>query len=197
MSDRMATLIGHAGINTSPAWSDTTMNLRSILSSILVTSALAATSGCDFGNKQIGETEGESGESETADGESESESGSDELICAEFTDAASCNAQGNDEIVCKWATIERAVRTGDSCEVEEVGYCLQDELFGETAAGCGELEGCEGTSYLNPYFKITPEGVLLMDSCGGTSEPGFAACQTGEASADDPPECACACALAP
>lgn len=166
---------------------------------VLIISTLLAPSGCDFGEKLIGETESESGDEsgDESSSESDSESGNDELICAEFTEEAACNAQGNDEIVCSWAMIDRAVRTGDSCEVEEVGYCMQEELFGDTAAGCGSLVGCEESSYLNPYYKITPEGVLLLDQCGGTSEPGFNGCATGEASADDPPECACACALAP
>lgn len=149
---------------------------------------LAGPIGCDS-EKNLGEDTSESGES--------SDTAGAPLICAEFTVQADCNAQGNEEIVCEWATLDRAVRTGDSCEVTQVGFCLQQELFGETAAGCGSLSGCEGSSYLNPYYKVTPEGVLLLDTCGGTSEPGFAACPTGDVSADDPPECACACALAP
>lgn len=148
---------------------------------------LASSLGCDS-EKNL---EGESSES----GESSDTGGA--LVCAEFTDQAGCNAQGNDEIVCEWAMINRAVRTGDSCEMTQVGFCMKQELFGDTAAGCGMAIGCEDGPYLNPYYKVTPEGVLLVDTCGGTSEPGFSACPTGEASADDPPECACACALAP
>ena len=37
----------------------------------------------------------------------------------------------------------------------------------------------------------------LIDMCGGTPPDGFAPCPSGEASVDNPPECACACALAP
>jgi hypothetical protein len=181
-SDRLATLIGH-------------MNLQSIRPLVLVISICAAATGCDYGNKMLGET---AGNSDSESDSSDSESGSEALICAEFTDQAMCNAQGNDEIVCSWEIIDRAVRTGDVCEVEQVGYCMQDELFGDEAAGCGALAGCEDGPYSQPSFKITPEGVLLIDTCGGgTSEPGFEHCPTGEASADDPPECACACALAP
>ncbi|MFV8752595.1 hypothetical protein ACNOYE_18765 [Nannocystaceae bacterium ST9] len=163
-----------------------------VASIVLFASPLA----CDFGEKQLGE-ESTTGESES--GESESgESGEtlNQLVCADITNQADCDAAGNDEIVCDWTMINRAVRTGDSCEVTQVGYCMQDELFGETAAGCGVTPGCEDGPGVNPSYKLTPEGVLLIDSCGGTSEPGFIFCESGEASSD-PPECACACALAP
>jgi hypothetical protein len=164
-------------------------DMRSSTTKALLFLVFAATIGCD---KNLGE---DTSESDT--GESESTDTGSALICAEFTSQADCNAQGNDEIVCQWAMLDRAVRTGDSCEVTEVGFCLQQELFGETNAGCGVLSGCEDSMYISPYYKVTPEGVLLLDTCGGTSEPGFAECPTGEASADNPPECACACALAP
>lgn len=153
-----------------------------------------ALAGCDLGNQNLGEdsSTGESSESESSTGEPA------ELVCAEFTTPEACNgAPATEEIECSWGVANLATRTGDVCEVTEIGFCRQVVIFGDTAAGCGQIEGCVEGDSLNPQYRLTPEGVVLIDECGGTHEAGFSGCPSGAASVDDPPECACACELAP
>lgn len=114
--------------------------------------------------------------------------------CAAITDASACGAS---ELACEWVTLALAQRSGDACEVSEVGYC-QQEVINTTISSCEVLTGCwTDTPFLNPAYKPTPAGVLLMETCNGTSEPGFMPCPSAVALEDDPPECACACELAP
>lgn len=164
------------------------MHMRMIIPGLLLSISLAA---CDLGQQKLGDTDGVGDESE-----SESSTGADELVCAEFTTPEDCNGKSNEFIACSWGTVKMAKRSGDSCEISEVPFCRMEVIFGDTAAGCGVLEGCGDTGFVNPHYRVTPEGVLLVDECGGTHEEGFIACETGTA-ASDPPECACACELAP
>lgn len=161
-------------------------SLRTVLAALIAIAPLA----CDLGQKNIGdENSGDTGTESGTDTD-------DELICGDITDPAECNSASNAEIYCSWGMIGRAVRTGDVCEITEVGYCFQEEYVGDTATGCevGSVEGCPDS---NPTYKITPDGVLLGAVCGGTPEPGFSGCASGTAASADPPECACACELAP
>ncbi len=165
------------------------IQFQSLHVSFLALIVLAPLAGCDLGQKNLGD--------ENAD--AATESGSDTssvLVCGDISDPGDCNSASNDEIYCAWKMIDRAVRTGDACEITQVGYCFQEELVGETAAGCevGLVEGCPDS---NPTYKVTSEGVLLGAMCGGTAEPGFSGCTSGTAASADPPECACACELAP
>jgi hypothetical protein len=164
-----------------------TLRRMGALGSALV-AVFAAAAACVPGEQDTGEDEaGESiGTSDTAG----------ELVCADFTNQSECDAQDNGEIACEWTMIARAVRTGDVCEVAQVGYC-QVEQVNATISGCEVLTGCWEDAFVYPYYKVTPEGVLLIDTCGGTSEPGFAPCPSAIAIEDNPPECACACELAP
>ena len=117
--------------------------------------------------------------------------------CGSFTDQASCEAQNSETLSCLWRPAWRTSRSGDSCEIEETGVCFGIEI-GDTAAGCGSLAGCEDGPYANPFYVEEDGGtVLLVDFCGGSPPAEYQPCSTGELAADDPPECACACALAP
>lgn len=120
-------------------------------------------------------------------------SGTTDLVACEDLDEVQCDASTE----CVWRGMWRAQRSGDSCEIEEVGRCFGAEI-NDSAAGCGSAPGCDDTLFAAPFYSIEAEGtVLLLDMCGGTTPSGFEPCATGELSADDPPECACACALAP
>jgi hypothetical protein len=163
--------------------------LRNIVHPAILVFTLGA---CDLGPQKLGDSDGVEAESAS---ESESSTGADELICAEFTTPEDCNGKSNEFIECGWGTVMLATRTGDTCEVSEIPFCRMTVNFGDEAAGCGSLEGCNGP-FLNPQYRVTPEGVVLIDECGGTHEEGFTACASGMASSD-PPECACACELAP
>lgn len=134
----------------------------------------------------------------TEDGETGGSGTGDPAACADQLDQASCQAFNGDESGCSWRTLWRAQRSDDSCAIEEVGRCF-DDAINDSAAGCGPAAGCEDLSvYIDPFYMVEDGGtVLLLDMCGGTAPSGFEPCPTAEASADDPPECACACALAP
>jgi hypothetical protein len=147
-----------------------------------------ASTGCGPGETNVGEDE--------ADESGPSSDTASELVCADFTSQTECDAQDNGEIGCEWTMLARAVRTGDDCEVTQVGYCRQEEVAA-TITSCELLTGCFADPFVFPYYKVTPEGVLLLDTCNGTDEPGFSACPSAVAVENNPPECACACALAP
>ncbi len=122
------------------------------------------------------------------------ESVEDEIAgCELITDMSECMG----ESACVWQSASRATRTGDVCTLEPTGLCFHRSAH-DGAAGCGSLEGCDDSSFANPYYRVEQGGtVVLVDFCGGTPPDSVSACNSGLASEADPPECACACELQP
>lgn len=172
-----------------------TFSIFSIAASLLGASACGEKSGSDESSASASAGSGEaSGSTDTTESSSEGVTAPED--CEDITDEAECLAAPGGEFGCDWRVGIVATREGDVCEVSERGVCIGGE-WGNTAAGCGELAGCEGSEFFsNPYYQELPEGLLLLDFCGGSPPASFMPCSSGEAAAD-PAACACACELAP
>ena len=150
--------------------------------------AAALTAGCE-----VAPSDDSSG---SADSSSSSDSSGSDTACQDLLEKTTCEASDGTGRGCVWRDTWRATRSEDTCEVEVVGRCF-DGIINDSAAGCGAAAGCGDGPFSEPFYMIEEGAVVLLDMCGGTVPSGYEPCATGEASASDPPECACACELAP